>query len=196
MKDQERPLLDRIWEFTKDISVKVSRQAEKHWKINTLRVEIASIKHRVHVKYKELGRYVYESVKSQTLEEESYKATLREFFDELKSLEGQIQEREHRIGVLEREMAAQREEEMPETVDHVPPAPSETMAGAGTAEEADAPPLPEEDVAVEDGEDSGDAEDTLQEEKAEIPPPPKEPAAKKTRKTATARSAAKKKSSD
>lgn len=104
MSEQERPLMDRVWEFTKDISVKVSRKAEKHWKINTLRVEIASIRHRINVKYKELGRYVYESVKSQTLEEDSYKASLREFFDELKRLEGEIFQRENRIEILEQEM--------------------------------------------------------------------------------------------
>ncbi|MCG8669434.1 MAG: hypothetical protein MI867_08460, partial [Pseudomonadales bacterium] len=57
--EQERPLKERLWEFTKDLSVKVSRKAEKHWKINTLRVEIASIKHRINVKYKELGKFVY-----------------------------------------------------------------------------------------------------------------------------------------
>ncbi len=105
MAEQERPLVDRVWEFTKDLSVKVSRKAEKHWKINTLRVEIASIKHRINVKYKELGRYVYESLKSGTLEEDSYKASVGDFFDELARLEGEIVDREHRIEILEQEMS-------------------------------------------------------------------------------------------
>ena len=104
MADQGKPLVDRVWEFTKDLSVKVSRKAEKHWKINTLRVEIASIKHRINVKYKELGRYVYESIKSSTLEEESYKATVQEFFDDLARFESQIVDRENRIQILEQEM--------------------------------------------------------------------------------------------
>lgn len=104
MADNERPLVDRVWEFTKDLSVKVSRKAEKHWKINTLRVEIASIKHRINVKYKELGRYVYESLKSSAVQEESYKATVSEFYDELSRLENDIVERENRIEILEQEM--------------------------------------------------------------------------------------------
>ena len=104
MTESERPLVDRVWEFTKDLSVKVSRKAEKHWKINTLRVEIASIKHRINVKYKELGRYVYESLKSSTVQEESYKASVSEFYDELSRLENEIVERENRIEILEQEM--------------------------------------------------------------------------------------------
>jgi len=105
MSDQERPFVDRVWEFTKDLSVRVSRKAEKHWKINTLRVEIASIKHRINVKYKELGRYVYESKKADILAEESYVETVDELYDELKRLEGEIFNREQRIEELEREMS-------------------------------------------------------------------------------------------
>lgn len=103
MTDNERPLKERIWEFTKDISVKVSKKAEKHWKINTLRVEIASIKHRINVKYKELGRYVFESFKAGTLEEESHRSGGNEIFEELNRLEGEVLEREERIEILEQE---------------------------------------------------------------------------------------------
>lgn len=109
MSDYERPFMDRVWEFTKDISVKVSRKAEKYWKINTLRVEIASIKHRISVKYKELGRYVYESLKSGSPEETAYKSSLQEFYDEISHLENEIIEREHRIETLERQLAEDQE---------------------------------------------------------------------------------------
>lgn len=106
---QERPVMGRIWEFTKDISIKVSRKAEKHWKINSLRVEIASIRHNINNKYKELGRYVYESLHAHAIEEESYKATLTELFDELKQLEHEILVRENRIELLEQEVREQSE---------------------------------------------------------------------------------------
>ncbi len=105
MAEQDRPFVDRVWEFTKDLSVRVSRKAEKHWKINTLRVEIASIKHRVNVKYKELGRYVFESMKADVVGEESYSQTVGELFDELNRLEGEILDREQRIETLEVEMS-------------------------------------------------------------------------------------------
>ena len=102
--EQERPLKDRIWEFTKDISVKVSRKAEKHWKINTLRVEIASIKHRINVKYKELGRFVYAGHKADEMETETYRDGALDFFNELKRLEDEIAKREKGIEVLEMEI--------------------------------------------------------------------------------------------
>lgn len=104
MAIQERPLRDRIWEFTKDLSVKVSKKAEKHWKINTLRVEIASIKHRINVKYKELGRYVFESQKAGALDSESFRTGSDEFFNELKDLENEVVTREQRIELLELEL--------------------------------------------------------------------------------------------
>ena len=148
MTEQERPLIDRVWEFTKDISVKVSRKAEKHWKINTLRVEIASIRHRINVKFKELGRYVYESVKSQTLEEESYKASLREFFDELKRLEGEILQRENRIEILETEIHESDEGTPPQP----PPIPTDDHGTVDT--EAGS----EEDHSGDDTEDGEDQE--------------------------------------
>lgn len=109
MAEQERPLVDRIWEITKDLSVKVSRKAEKHWKINTLRVEIGSIRRRINNKYKELGRFFYESVKSGALDEEVDKSTFQEFFDELGRLEAEVVEREHRIEILEQQMRAEAE---------------------------------------------------------------------------------------
>ncbi len=148
MKEQEKPLIDRMWEFTKDISVKVSRKAEKHWKINTLRVEIASIKHRINVKYKDLGRFVFESLKSGTLEEESYKNSLREFFDELTKYEGEIMDRENRIEVLEREISLdgdQQEAAGPDTEskkaevpEEIPPPPPETSVSEAKAKSAPA----------------------------------------------------------
>ncbi len=104
MPNQERPLRERIWEFTKDLSVKVSKKAEKHWKINTLRVEIASIKHRINVKYKELGRYVFESQKAGALDSESFRTGSQEFFDELHDLEHEVVTREQRIEILELEL--------------------------------------------------------------------------------------------
>lgn len=151
MSEQERPLMDRVWEFTKDISVKVSRKAEKHWKINTLRVEIASIRHRINVKYKELGRYVYESVKSQTLEEDSYKASLREFFDELKRLEGDILQRENRIEILEREMQ-ESEKQQSSTP---PPIPANITSDADPSSEADS----EDEETTDSSATTADSED-------------------------------------
>lgn len=142
MAEQERPLVDRVWEFTKDLSVKVSRKAEKHWKINTLRVEIASIKHRINVKYKDLGRYVYESLKSGTLEEDSYKASVGEFFDELARLEGEIVDREHRIEILEQEMS-----ETPSSTEPSAEAP-EAEAAAETVNVPPPPILPDEEKTV------------------------------------------------
>ena len=119
--EPERPLKERIWEFTKDISVKVSRKAEKHWKINTLRVEIASIKHRIKVKYRELGRFVFEAYKDDSLQEDVYQQDLQAQFDELKRLESEIAEREQRIEVLEIEMEDHGTEA--EDVDVTPPPP-------------------------------------------------------------------------
>ena len=101
--EQERPLKERLWELTKDFSVKVSRKAEKHWKINTLRVEIASIKHRINVKCKELGRYVYDQHKSGELETEEYNEGHAAFIADLEALEEDIAAREARIEELELE---------------------------------------------------------------------------------------------
>jgi len=111
MSQQERPAIDRVWEFTKDISVKVSKQAEKHWKINTLRVQIASIKHRKSNSCKELGRFVYESLKSNSVEEDNYKTSLEGFFAEIQDLDHEILERENKIEVLASEQVLATEEE-------------------------------------------------------------------------------------
>ena len=171
MSEQERPLIDRVWEFTKDISVKVSRKAEKHWKINTLRVEIASIRHRINVKYKELGRYVYESVKSQTLEEDSYKASLREFFDELKRLEGEILQRENRIEILEQEM-----NEAPEQKQQPPPFPGEsaqeTVDDEAEVVEAEVVEAEQIEDSTESDEGSKDGQETSEAEEAKDDPEP------------------------
>jgi hypothetical protein len=135
---QERPVMGRIWEFTKDISIKVSRKAEKHWKINSLRVEIASIRHNINNKYKELGRYVYESLNAHAIEEESYKSTLTELFEELKRLESEILVRENRIELLEQEV--REASEAAEAEEDVPPVPN-------TAEKEAEPETPKEDEA-------------------------------------------------
>ncbi len=119
MAEQERPLVDRIWEITKDLSVKVSRKAEKHWKINTLRVEIGSIRRRINSKYKDLGRFFYESVKSGALDEEVDKSTFQEFFDELGRLEAEVVEREQRIEILEQQMRAEAEGQEPDDEEEV-----------------------------------------------------------------------------
>ncbi|CAM2064660.1 hypothetical protein SCOR_04765 [Sulfidibacter corallicola] len=157
MAEQERPLMDRIWEFTKDISVKVSRKAEKHWKINTLRVEIASIRHRINVKYKELGRYVYESVKSGALEEDAYKATLQEFFDDLAKLENEIVNRENRIEILEQEMREEAEEEGDLDLTPTDPTPkSDDTTEEAPAAEAAVPNEPEGEDSPETAEKKAD----------------------------------------
>ncbi len=103
MSEQKRPAIDRVWEFTKDISAKVSKQAEKHWKINSLRVQIASMKHRKSNSCRELGRFVYESLKSNTIEEQSYKTALEGFYEEIQELDNEIEEREKRVEALSSE---------------------------------------------------------------------------------------------
>lgn len=171
MKEQERPLIDRVWEFTKDISVKVSRKAEKHWKINTLRVEIASIKHRINVRYKELGRFVFESLKSGTLEEESYKASLREFFDSLAKHEDEIMDRENRIEILEREMNSSEEE------------------AAGSPAGLDAQDMPVEAPAVPSKSSKSKSEEKPEASAAKPAGPEKKSTRKPRGKTATTKSA-------
>jgi len=116
--EQERPLKERIWEFTKDLSVKVSRKAEKHWKINTLRVEIASIRHRINVKYKELGRTVFDAFKEGTVEEAETVGLRDEIIEELQRLEGDIEVRLARIEALEEEVLDDEAE-----ADETPPPP-------------------------------------------------------------------------
>ena len=180
MAEQERPLIDRVWEFTKDISVKVSRTAEKHWKINTLRVEIASIRHRINIKFKELGRYVYESVKSQTLEEESYKASLREFFDELKRLEGEILQRENRIEILETEIHESRQKG-PSQPPPIPTTSGERAESEDTEDEEPAAEAPVEAAAAETAK-----ADTAGDERAGTLEAPKAPKRKTTRKRSSA----------
>ena len=142
--EQERPLKERIWEFTKDLSVKVSRKAEKHWKINTLRVEIASVKHSINVKYKELGRFVYDAFKEETLEDETYLDGRNEVFNEIANLEEGIAQREKRIEELEIQM-----EGMPSMPgdDDMPPPPPPPMPQEAEAKADDAPKsLPEDDA--------------------------------------------------
>lgn len=159
MAEQERPLVDRIWEITKDLSVKVSRKAEKHWKINTLRVEIGSIRRRINSKYKELGRFFYESVKSGALDEEVDKSTFQEFFDELGRLEAEVVEREERIEILEQQMRAEAEGQEGEDKEEVLDA--ETDSEQRDEENDDTPKKASENVATAEDEDkAGDADDT------------------------------------
>lgn len=106
---EDRHLFDKIWEATKDISVKVSRKAEKHWKVNTLRVEIASLRHRIGVKHRELGRFVYDAIKYQTVNEADYKGSVQGLYQEIKEVEEEIADRELRIESLEEEFAQQEE---------------------------------------------------------------------------------------
>ena len=131
MTEIERPLKDRLWEATKDLSVKVSKKAEKHWKINRLRVEIASIKHRINIKYKEVGRYVFESHKAGILDEESFRTSASELFAELQRFEEGIAEREERIEFLEREVEESATDPAP------PPPPVPTGAVEDVEEEGE-----------------------------------------------------------
>ncbi|MDJ0838249.1 MAG: hypothetical protein QNK37_17160 [Acidobacteriota bacterium] len=147
--EQERPLKERIWEFTKDLSVKVSRSAEKHWKINTLRVEIASIKHRINVKYKELGRYVFDAYKEETLEGDDYRTGRDEIIGELINLEAEIEQREKRI------------EELEQQVDEPPPSPS-----AEDVPPPPPPPAPQESAVEEEEEEKAAPEKPAEEESA------------------------------
>ena len=156
MSQQERPAIDRVWEFTKDISVKVSKQAEKHWKINTLRVQIASIKHKKSNSCKELGRFVYESLKSNSVEEDNYKTSLEGFFAEIQDLDHEIFERETKIEVLASEQVFADEDE-PMTEEESTPAVEEE------AEVVDETPA--EDTEDSDSKDSKDSKDSS--EKAE-----------------------------
>lgn len=144
MAPQEKPIIDRVWEFTKDISVKVSKKAEKHWKINTLRVEIASIKHRKSNSFRELGRFVFESIKANTVEEESYKASIEGFFGEIRDLERDIQEREERIRTLSREAATLEEEIQAESIPMAPPMPDTSNEPIPTEPHAEASEAPQE----------------------------------------------------
>jgi hypothetical protein len=113
MSQEERPIIDRVWEFTKDISVKVSKQAEKHWKINRLRVEIASIKHKKNNSCRELGKFVYESLLANSVEEDAYKTSLEGFFVELQNLDAEVTERESMIEALAIEPETPETEEIP-----------------------------------------------------------------------------------
>ena len=152
MSEQDRPLKDRVWEFTKDFSIKISRKAEKYWRINTLRVEIASIKHRINGKFKELGRFVYGATKADRLSEENYQISLREYFEEIHRLEEEIEDRAQQILILEQEMSEEPAEEE---------APSERETAAPTAEKKAAPKVTEPKQTHE--EHGADPEDAAEE---------------------------------
>lgn len=118
MVERERPLKDRIWEFTKDISVKVGRGAKKTWRINTLRAEIQSYRMKISTKKKELGRFVYESFKSGTMSDSGYEDALNEFFTEIQAMEGEILMREKRMEEIELEGDAIGAEQAHEDYEH------------------------------------------------------------------------------
>ncbi len=167
--EQERPLKERIWEFTKDLSVKVSKKAEKHWKINTLRVEIASIRHRINVKYRELGRYVFDAFKERTGDSADYQMGRDEIIEELQRLEADIAEREERIHELEQEDLELAPEDEPITPPP-PPAPPPVMR----AEEPEAEPAHEEGAEPVESKASTDAEPEEKETEASGEEEPKQ----------------------
>lgn len=141
---QDRRILDKVWDLTRDLSFKVSRKVEKHWKINTLRVEIASLKQRRNAQFKDLGRFVYKALAGGLKEEAEYKNTLQSFFNEIKELDEGMAEREARIALIEEEF---QEPEMPPSVSVAPtanipepPQPESEATGAVVSEPA---PLPE-----------------------------------------------------
>lgn len=157
---QERQFLDRVWEATKDISVKVSQQVGKHWKINTLKVDIAAFRQRKNTKFKELGKFVYSNLCGELQDEEEYKNTVQSFFNEIKELDSEIESREARIKLIEEEFkqAAESDEE---TVDF-----SSTLDETGLKVD-DLPPLPDdEDDQEESAESEKDADSKAESESA------------------------------
>jgi hypothetical protein len=129
---QDRRILDKVWDLTRDLSFKVSRKVEKHWKINTLRVEIASLKQRRNAQFKELGRFVYKTLAGGLNEEAEYKNTLQSFFNEIKELDEGVAEREARIALIEEEF---REQEPCETAAAGPLVATEDAKAANSAQE-------------------------------------------------------------
>ncbi|MCB1049462.1 MAG: hypothetical protein H6510_04565 [Acidobacteria bacterium] len=163
---QERHLLDKVWDLTKDLSVKVSRKVEKHWKINTLRVEIASLKQRRSTKFKELGQFVYTSLSSGLSQEEEYKNTIQSFFHELKEVDEEIAERKERIELLEEQFR-----QMDETA-----ADDEDLDDEDAMAEVDLPPVPDASVVESEGDAEPETKPAPEPKKAAAPA--KKPAAK------------------
>ena len=172
---QERQFLDRVWEVTKDISVKVSQQVGKHWKINTLKVDIAAFRQRKNTKFKELGKFVYSNLCGELQDEEEYKNTVQSFFNEIKELDSEIESREARIKLIEEEFK-QAAESDDETVDF-----SSTLDESELKVD-DLPPLPPEEPDEE-------AEEKKMEAKSEDEPEVEEekPAEEKKPKRASRR---------
>ena len=174
---QERQFLDRVWEVTKDISVKVSQQVGKHWKINTLKVDIAAFRQRKNTKFKELGKFVYSNLCGELQDEEEYKNTVQSFFNEIKELDSEIESREARIRIIEEEFkqAAESDEE---TVDF-----SSTLDESELKVD-DLPPLPPEesddDADEAKSETDSDSETDSEEEPAEKEKPAAEKKPKRT----------------
>ncbi len=115
-KDKTRELMDKSLEFIKETSVKIRKQARRRWRISNLRLEISSLKHQMGLIQKDLGKYIYEATKSDSLDNEKYE----EFFIKLGAIEEKIEEKQELIQKIEDE--ALREE-------------SETLVATGEDEE-------------------------------------------------------------
>lgn len=139
--EQERPLKERLWEFTKDFSAKAAKKAEKHWKINTLRVEIASLRHRIGIKHRELGALVYKSHRGTLEEGVVFESAQEDILNTLKGIEEDIKSRQERIEMLEQEIG--------ESYGDMPPPPP-----SPTSEAQEAQPEAEAAAADDDGDDS------------------------------------------
>lgn len=103
-KEKTRELMDKSLEFIKETSVKIRKQARKKWRISNLKLEVSSLKHQMTLIYKDLGRYIYESTKEDSLDKGKYEG----FFIKLGGLEEKIAEKHELIQKIEEE--ALREE--------------------------------------------------------------------------------------
>jgi len=133
-KEKTRELMEKSLEFIKDTSVKIRRQAKRRWRVSNLRLEISSLKHQMGLIQKDLGKYIYEATKNDSLDNDKYE----EFFIKLGAIEEKMEEKRELIQKIEEE--ALREE-------------SETLVATGEDEEeirqyqdrGDAPDDDEED---------------------------------------------------
>jgi len=98
-KEKTRELMEKSLEFIKDTSVKIRRQAHRRWRISNLKLEVSSLKHQMGLVYKDLGRYIYEATKDDSLDNEKYES----FFIKLGALEEKIQEKEELIQKIREE---------------------------------------------------------------------------------------------
>ena len=133
-KEKTRELMEKSLEFIKDTSVKIRRQAKRRWRVSNLRLEISSLKHQMGLIYKDLGKYIYEATKNDSLDNDKYE----EFFIKLGAIEEKMEEKRELIQKIEEE--ALREE-------------SETLVAAGEDEEEIRQYQEREDAPDEDDED-------------------------------------------